>query len=264
MRLNTAVSITLSLGFLGLSSVASAVPKPVASAAAKPAAKEIKKAADEGNVSPEDSLKKLVDGNKRFVDHTFRTDGVSDVDIHRLAKGQTPYAVVLGCSDSRVPTEVVFDQKLGEIFVIRTAGEALDSSVIGSVEYAIAHLGSHLIVVMGHTSCGAITAASAQMENNKRADTPALESVLHDIEFRIADFKGHPSTHFAKEAAANAEGVAQDLLFRSTLLREKAVHGDFKIVSAVYDIDTGHVTFNELEDFSKKNATPVSAPKPKK
>lgn len=218
-------------------------------------------AAASDDVTPEDSLQKLVEGNKRFIAHTYRTDGVSDLDIRRLSKGQHPYAVVLGCSDSRVPTEVVFDQKLGEIFVIRTAGEALDSSVIGSVEYAIAHLGSHLIVVMGHTSCGAITAAAQQLENNKRADTPALESVLHDIEYRISGFKGHSTSHYAKEAAANAEGVAQDLLFRSSLLREKADHGDFKIVSAVYDIDNGKVTFNELTDLAGKKTTPVGASK---
>jgi hypothetical protein len=109
--------------------------------------------ADSG-VEAKTSFRWLQNGNKRFVTESLRKDGQSKKDRIRLVSGQKPHAIVLSCSDSRVPPEVLFDQKLGEIFVVRTAGEALDNTAIASIEYALEHLGSHLLVVMAHESCG--------------------------------------------------------------------------------------------------------------
>src|SRR3990167_319467 len=111
--------------------------------------------------APDQAMTFLRNGNKRFLSGKLRKDGQAKKDIARLATGQKPHTIVLSCSDSRVPPEIIFDQKLGEIFVIRTAGEVLDPMAIASIEYALEHLGSNLILVMGHTQCGAVKAALA-------------------------------------------------------------------------------------------------------
>jgi carbonic anhydrase len=196
-------------------------------------------------VEPETSLHWLTNGNTRFMKHRVRKDGQSSTDIARLSGGQQPHAVVLSCSDSRVPPEIVFDQKLGEIFTVRTAGEALGHNAIGSIEYAVEHLGTRLIVVMGHTSCGAVAAAYGTLDG-KSAGTPSLDELVGDIHPRLAAFKGQPpSESFEKESWANAQGVASDLLTRSKMLSEMKAHGKIKIVSALYDLKTGQVTFRE-------------------
>ena len=122
------------------------------------------------SVAPDTALKWLMNGNNRFVKTQLRMkEGQKPADIKRLSSGQQPHAIVLSCSDSRVPPELVFDQKLGEIFVVRTAGEALGDNAVGSIEYAVEHLGSRLIVVMGHTSCGAVKAAHATLQKGTSA-----------------------------------------------------------------------------------------------
>ncbi|MGZ3798075.1 MAG: carbonic anhydrase, partial [Pseudobdellovibrionaceae bacterium] len=130
--------------------------------------------ADTG-VNAKTALAWLKNGNTRYLKGTLRKDGQSNKDRERLVTGQKPHTIILSCSDSRVPPEVLFDQKLGEIFVIRTAGEALDNAAIASVEYALEHLGSHLLVVMGHESCGAVKAAFSTLKGED-AGSPALDA----------------------------------------------------------------------------------------
>lgn len=205
-------------------------------------------------VSAEKSLEWLEHGNTRYTAGKLRKDGQGPDDVKRLSTGQKPHAIVLSCSDSRVPPEIIFDQKLGELFVVRTAGESLGDNVIGSIEYAVEHLGSHLIVVMGHTSCGAVKAAFGSMDGSS-VGTPALDSLVKDIHPRIASYKGkHASDHFADESWSNAEGVAQDLAKRSELIREKIKKGELKVVPSLYDLDTGHVAFKAPTSASE---TPV-------
>lgn len=105
------------------------------------------------------ALESLKVGNQRFVSGETRQNGQSLNDIARLASGQTPNSIVFSCSDSRLPPEAVFDQKLGEMFTVRTAGETLSPQAIGSIEYGVEKLGIHLVVVLGHTNCGALKAA---------------------------------------------------------------------------------------------------------
>ncbi len=196
-------------------------------------------------VSPQTAMQWLMNGNGRFTStKLLRKDGQSFKDIQRLSKGQHPHTIVLSCSDSRVPPEIVFDQKLGEIFVIRTAGQALNDNAIGSIEYAVEHLGTKLIVVMGHTSCGAVTAAHSTL-GGKSAGTPALDALVKDIHPRISSFKGEPSARFEKESWANAEGVAKDLTTRSSLLGEAFAKNELWIVPSMYDLNSGRVTFHE-------------------
>lgn len=210
-------------------------------------------------VSAAKSLSWLKNGNKRFTTQNVRKDGQAKEDVTKLSTGQTPHAIVLSCSDSRVPPEVVFDQKLGEIFVVRTAGEALDDNVIGSIEYAVEHLGSQLILVMGHTSCGAVKAALGTLDGSS-AGTPALDHLVKDIHPRLASYKGHkPSENVEEESWANTQGVANDLLKRSAMLKKKVDGGTLKIVPSLYNLNSGVVEFNQhKESVPTRSAASVS------
>lgn len=212
------------------------------------------------SVDAETSLQWLINGNQRFVRKHFRSDGHLAQDVQRLSAGQSPHAIVLSCSDSRVPPEIVFDQKLGEIFVVRTAGQALGDNVIGSIEYAVEHLGSKLIVVMGHTSCGAVKAALSTMEGQS-AGSPALDGLVKDIHPRLEKFKGAtPSKHVHKESTTNAQQVAKDLVERSKILKDKVASGELKIVSSLYDLETGNVVFNSADSRAKKRSLSSESP----
>lgn len=198
-------------------------------------------------VAPDSAQKWLENGNKRYVAKTFRVDGRSATDRKRLQSSQAPHTIVLSCSDSRVPPEIVFDQALGEIFVIRTAGESLDSAVIASIEYAVEHLGPQLIVVMGHTSCGAVNAALTT-GINESAGSPALDQMIAEIRPRIPGNVGRsPAAQHSHaleiESAANAQGVAAELTKRSDVIRTRVLNGQLRIKPALYFLDSGLVKF---------------------
>lgn len=200
---------------------------------------------DLASVSPEKALGWLKNGNTRFVKKLFRNDGTSTKDVKRLAKGQHPHSIVLSCSDSRVPPEVVFDQKLGEIFVVRTAGETLDHMAIASIEYAVEHLGAKNIVVMGHQSCGAVKAALDTAKGGD-AGSPALNALVADIHPRIKEFTGQSSSEgLTNESWANAKGVTKDLLLRSKIVKESVERGEVKISTSLYYLDSGKVEWAE-------------------
>ena len=209
-------------------------------------------------ISPETSVRWLTNGNARFNKSYLRRDGQSHADVVRLSSGQHPHAIVLSCSDSRVPPEIVFDQKLGEIFTVRTAGETIDDNAVGSIEYAIEHLGARLIVVMGHTACGAVKAAHATLDGSS-AGTPALDALVGTIHPRIKEFKGKtPSQDFEKESWANADGVARDLIRRSSLIGGKWEKGEVWIVPSLYELGSGKVSFHDNLVMESKR-TPASA-----
>jgi carbonic anhydrase len=195
----------------------------------------------EKGIAPEQAIKFLQNGNARFQSGKLRKDGQGKADIARLSKGQKPHSIVLSCSDSRVPPEVVFDQKLGEIFVVRTAGESIDASAIASIEYAVEHLGSRLILVMGHSHCGAVKAALSTF-GGKDAGSPHLNKLVADIQPRIQEFSRAPASDDVKQPSwANAKGVARDLLLRSEIIRKKVDSGDVAVKSALYDLRSGGV-----------------------
>lgn len=194
-----------------------------------------------GPISSEVSLRYLINGNKRFTDKKFRVDGVSKREIASLVTGQKPHAIVLSCSDSRVPPEIVFDQKLGEIFVVRTAGQALDSSAIASIEYAVSHLGSNLIVVMGHESCGAVKAALSTLGGSD-AGSPSLNKLVGDIHPRLQRFSKMPaSAGVVDESWSNVMGVATDLAARSEIIQKAIESGELKVEKALYHLASGEV-----------------------
>jgi carbonic anhydrase len=192
-------------------------------------------------VSPEQSLKWLENGNLRFVKGAFRKDGRSSKDVQRLKDGQKPHAIVLSCSDSRVPPEHVFDQGLGEIFVVRTAGQSIDDNVIASIEYAVEHLGAKLIVVMGHTSCGAVKAAMGS-QIGVSVGSPALDALAADIRPRLP-VTPSGAKDFEPESLSNVKGVAEELSRKSAMLKAKTASGEVLIKRAMYHLDSGKVSW---------------------
>lgn len=188
----------------------------------------------------------MKNGNRRFSKGFLRKDGQSQKDVARLAQGQAPHSIVLSCSDSRVPPEIVFDQKLGEIFVVRTAGPNLDPAVIASIEYAVEHLGSNLILVMGHSGCGAVKAAMSTLEAKQDLGSPWLNKLVAAMHPRLAAFSRKPASEgFVDEAWANVDGVAADLLRRSDIVRAAADSGTLKVREAVYHLQHGVVDFKD-------------------
>lgn len=198
-----------------------------------------------GKVDSEKALGWLKNGNIRYLKGFHRKDGAAKKDIERLATGQSPHSIILSCSDSRVPPEIVFDQKLGEVFVIRTAGQSLDSAVIASIEYAVKHLGSNLILVMGHTSCGAV---KATLDTPIGSDTgsPYINALVAEVQPRLAAHrKGPASENLTVEGWDNARGVTQKLLEKSKVIREAAKSGSLRLETALYHLKSGQVEWNK-------------------
>jgi carbonic anhydrase len=196
---------------------------------------------EKGPVKPEQSLTWLKNGNKRYTLGRVRWDGATHSDRARLSKGQKPHAIVVSCSDSRVPPELVFDQKLGEVFTIRTAGQALDFGAIASIEYAVSHLGSNLIVIMGHESCGAVKAALGTLKGGD-AGSIWLNQLVKDLHPRLKRFTDlTPTDNVIPESWANVEGTATDLISKSEVIKSLIESGDVKIEKALYHLSSGSV-----------------------
>lgn len=193
------------------------------------------------------SLQRLLDGNRRFVQGAVEHPRQDAQTRRALLAGQRPFAVVLGCSDSRISPELLFDQGLGDLFVIRVAGNVIGEVAIASVEYAVAHLGVPLIVVLAHSSCGAVTAtlAGGRPEGNLGALTerigPAIAAQVSGGETGITE-DGQPSVERVDEAArANAEAVAAELRRSQPVISPRITSGKTAVVAAFYDMASGEV-----------------------
>jgi carbonic anhydrase len=195
------------------------------------------------SLSPEDALARLREGNRRFVSG----DGSAVRQWHPgLADGQAPFAVVLGCADSRAPAEYVFDQGLGDLFVIRVAGNIVAPSLVGSVEFAASRFGTRLVVVMGHTGCGAVAATVHALEHGGAPESGNLRSIVDRIKPQVAHLYEQPDRSRATLTAAvraNAIASARGLRHASEQLQGLVDRGRVAIVASVYDLETGVVTF---------------------
>lgn len=179
---------------------------------------------------------RLIEGNVRFVADNLESKLQDSTRRNELTGGQAPYAIVLSCADSRVVPEQAFDTGLGELFTVRVAGNVANTSSTASIEYAVAHLGSKLIVVMGHQSCGAVTAAIGGGDNGYN-----LNHLLSHIAPAIsASENGAAVNDVVKK---NAELTAQDLVNRSAIISDAVKSGSVKIVPAYYNLDSGKVDF---------------------
>jgi carbonic anhydrase len=196
-------------------------------------------------VSPEVALSRLVDGNRRYIADKPIHPGQRAADRARAAKGQTPHTMVLTCADSRVGPELLFDQGLGDLFVVRAAGNNVDDHLVASLEYAEEHLGSRLLVVMGHTSCGAVKAA-ATTPAGTTAGSPSLDELVADIQTCMGPLTAAQlKDPTLREAVhANAVGAGKALLGASPILRHAVETGHLRVVPAVYDLASGFVTFD--------------------
>jgi carbonic anhydrase len=198
--------------------------------------------AGSGPVTPEVALARLREGNRRFV----AGEGSAFRRWHPgLVDGQQPFAVVLGCSDSRAPAEYVFDQGLGDLFVIRVAGNIVAPSLVGSIEFAASQFGTRLVVVMGHTLCGAVGVTVEALEHGNsgsRNVRSIVDRIRPHIE-HLAQSTGDPAVRYAAAVRANAIASARELRHSSPLLQELVDGGLISIVAAVYDLSDGVVTF---------------------
>ncbi len=190
------------------------------------------------NLNADQALKQLMNGNARFVAaKTARPDGKNALKRRAdLVNGQKPFAIVVSCSDSRVPPELIFDQGLGDIFVIRTAGEVVDAIALGSIEYGVEHLGAPLIVVLGHESCGAVAAAVSH------ANEPGhIADVLKAIQPAVEETKGKPGDPLDNAVRAQALDVVKQLRAAQPIVAERVQSEKVTIVGARYDLHTGKV-----------------------
>ena len=197
------------------------------------------RAASEGaGVTPDQALAKLKEGNRRYL--FSKMSHPLDTENRRIevANGQHPYAVILGCADSRVPPDIVFDTTLGDLFVIRVAGNVTDDAVIGSIEYAVEQLGVPLVVVLGHERCGAVQAAV----DGNGADGHIL-TIVKCILPAVESTKGLGGDAVDNAARANVNLVVNQLRSSTPILAEAVQSGKVKILGARYDLDTGVVEF---------------------
>jgi carbonic anhydrase len=197
------------------------------------------------DVTAEAALARLQDGNARFAADKPTTRDVTQKRRDEVAKGQHPFAVILTCADSRVSPELIFDQGLGDVFVIRVAGNITDPAVLGSIEYAVEHLKAPLVVVLGHEKCGAVKAVldKGHAEGN-------LEKLLKEV---------HPGDKLPddKDDALN-QGIKNNVLFhakqltgQSTLLKDFVEHDRIKVAAGVYSLKSGKVDWLDLAKGSK-------------
>ncbi len=186
-----------------------------------------------GSVSPEVALARLKAGNARFVANAMSTSKPTAARRAETAQAQHPLAIIVGCADSRAAPEVVFDQNLGDLFVVRTAGNLVDDHGLGSIEYAVDHLGTRLIVVLGHQHCGAVKAAMAS------PTAPGhVNSLVRDIQPAVEAAKAEQGDPLANAVKANARLMAEKIRKEAELGEHKA---EVRIVSGYYDLDTGVV-----------------------
>jgi carbonic anhydrase len=200
-------------------------------------------------ISAKEALERLRDGNRRFASSIGRGEAPTDHSRRaELAQGQQPFAIVLGCSDSRVPAEIVFDQGLGELFVIRVAGNIVAPSQIGSVEFAVERYGVQLVVVMGHSRCGAILATLEELARPREEQSRNLRDILDRVRPAVESFLDtdlrHDHDALVRGAVrANVRIGASHLRHGSALLERLVEENRLLIVGAEYSLDTGVVEF---------------------
>jgi carbonic anhydrase len=199
-------------------------------------------------IAAAEALTRLREGNSRFVSGQTPTQTLSNNVRRILAFDQAPSAIVLGCSDSRVPAELVFDQSFGDLFVIRVAGNIVAPSQVGSVEFAASKFGTKLVVVMGHSHCGAIAATLEELLDGANTQSRNLRSIVDRIRPSVSTLlavrPGLDRQTLAREATRANVRASVDHLSHGSELLERLVHNDgLLIVGAEYSLDTGVVTF---------------------
>src|SRR2546429_9664868 len=190
-------------------------------------------------VAPAEAIAKLKEGNGRYASGKLQHPGQTTERRAKLTKDQHPFAVIVSCSDSRVPPEIVFDQGLGDLFVVRVAGNVIDDHGLGSIEYAVDHLGARLIVVLGHQSCGAVKAAKETIAAKSKAPGH-IQSLVTAIQPAV---EATAKSDLGATVEANVKNVVQALRRSTPILKPKVDSGEVQIIGGYYSLDTGAVTF---------------------
>ena len=194
----------------------------------------------EGPVTTADeALQRLMEGNERYVANKSTDLNESQSRRAELAQGQNPFATIFSCVDSRVPPELIFDRGLGDLFVIRTAGQVIDHAVLGSLEFGVAELKIPLLMVLGHEKCGAVKATVEAVENNATAEAE-INWLVDGIRPAVEAAKTQSGDLLDNAVKANVS-LTVERLKGSSILSEALEKGDLKIIGARYDLDTGSV-----------------------
>lgn len=197
----------------------------------------------QAKITPADALKILIKGNARFVNAKSHDRDLL-TQVNATSVGQFPFATILSCIDSRVPAEMIFDQGIGDIFSIRIAGNILNEDILGSMEFACNLAGSKLIVVLGHTNCGAVKGAVGNVKlGNLTGLLKKIEPAVNTAK-REGTIDAEDSIFMDKVIGHNVDNVADEITQRSTILSKMVNDGTIKIVKAVYSVDTGVVSFH--------------------
>jgi carbonic anhydrase len=185
------------------------------------------------SVSADDALGRLKSGNERFAQSKVSASKPVAARRVETAKDQRPFAIIVGCADSRTAPEIIFDENIGDLFVVRTAGNLVDDYALGSIEYAVAHLGARLIVVLGHQRCGAVSAALAG------PSAPGhINALVRDIQPAVAASKGKEGDTLANAIHENNDQVAAKVRKQAQL---GEIGSEVKVIEGYYDVDTGKV-----------------------
>jgi len=204
-------------------------------------------------ISARDAIERLREGNRRFASNTRGLDLlVRDAPSAEIANEQHPFAIILGCSDSRVPPEIVFDQGLGDLFVIRVAGNIAAPSQVDSVEFAASRFGTRLVMVLGHSQCGAILATLEGMRQPKESQSPYLRSIIEQVRPSVigllaTELKNDPGALVKQAVRANVRASANQLRHGSAVLERLIQSEGLVVVGAEYSLETGVVDFFDAE-----------------
>ncbi len=200
-------------------------------------------------IPAKEALERLREGNLRFVSEASNSDSQSNRSRRReLADGQEPFAIILGCSDSRVPAEIVFDQGLGDLFVIRVAGNIVAPSQIGSVEFAAERFHTRLVVVLGHSQCGAIEATLEELQRPTENQSKNLHSIVDRVRPAVegllaTGLKDNPHALLHQAMRSNVRASANQLRHGSEILEQLIHASGLRVVGAEYSLETGIVEF---------------------
>lgn len=200
-------------------------------------------------ISAQEALERLREGNRRFVSGVRSVDTLmTQTQRNELVAGQNPFAVILGCSDSRAPVEIIFDQGLGDLFVIRVAGNIVAASQIGSVEFAAEHFGTRLVVVLGHTRCGAVQATLEELQRPTENQSRNLRSIVDRIRPAVegllaTELRDDPEVLARQAVRANVRVSADSLRHGSEVLEQLIQKQGLVVVGGEYSLETGAVDF---------------------
>lgn len=200
-------------------------------------------------ISAIEALERLRAGNHRFVSETQgRSARTGQTRRSELVAGQEPFAIILGCSDSRAPAEIIFDQGLGDLFVIRVAGNIIAPSLVGSVEFAAEKFGTRLVVVLGHSMCGAVQATLQELERPSDSRSPNLRAIVDRIRPSVeilleTDLRHNPEALLRQAVRANIRASTNHLRHGSQILEQLIQSGGLLVVGAEYSLETGQVDF---------------------